>query len=169
MNNIDNINNFNNICGICEKEPGSHSFVYLCRTKKPDIYEYIFYTCIGDVKKYQDTEGTIQHYLKCLTLMNPDKWIWIFNFDGMSTKHYTEITLIKKLTRILKEFGKIENVFLVNPPKLLNIVLTLIRPILDKKTFDKILIVNEEELTKKLNVSKEDNDKIRELVIKKYN
>lgn len=159
----------NNICEICEKEPGSHSFVYLCRTNNKDLYEYVYYTCIGDVKKYQDTEGTIQHYLNCLTLMNPDKWIWIFNFDGMSTKHYTEITLIKKLTRILKEFGKIENVFLINPPKLLNIVLNLIRPILDKKTYDKILIVNKDELSTKLNVSKEDNDKIKQLLIKKYN
>lgn len=169
MNNINNINNICDICDICEKEPGSHSFVYLCRTNKADIYEYIFYTCIGDVKKYQDIEGTLKHYLNCLTLMNPDKWIWIFNFDGMSGKHYTEITLIKKLTRILKEFGKIENVFLVNPPKLLNVVINLIKPILDKKTFDKILIVKREELTNLLNVSKEDNNKITELLIKKYN
>ena len=104
------------ICEICVKEPGAHSFTYLCKTNKVNTFEYVFYTCIGDSKRYNDSDGIITHYTNCLNLMNPDKWIWIFNCDGFGMKHYAEIHTITKLAKLIRDYGKVEAIYLVNPP-----------------------------------------------------
>ena len=77
-------------------------------------------------------------YRKCLEVMNPDSWIWIFNCDGYSLKHYAEIGIAKKLAKLVKEIGKVERIYMINAPALLATVLKMIRPILDENTFGKI-------------------------------
>ena len=159
------------ICEACAKEPGTHSFSYICRTKNTDKYEYIFYTCIGDSKKYNDTQGILSHYRNCLETMNPDKWIWIFNCDGYSLKHYAEIGIAKKLAKLVKEFGRVEKIYMINAPPLLSTVMTLIKPILDEDTFGKIEKVNVEKLMHHLEhkVHHADYNSIKQMVTPKYN
>lgn len=157
-----------NICKICAKEPGSHSFTYLCRTQKPDLFEYVFYTCIGDAKKYNDADGIITHYSGLLNKMNPDKWIWVFNCDGFGLKHYTEINTITKLAHLIKSFGRVEAIYLVNAPGLLNLVLKMVQPILDKETFGRIKIVKSHEILEEILLEKNDKTKLNKLLIPKY-
>ena len=156
------------ICDICEQEPGAHSFTYLCRTTKTNIYEYVFYTCIGDSKRYNDQEGIINHYSNCLKTMNPDKWIWIFNCDGFGLKHYAEINTTKKLAHLIKTFGKVEAIYLVNAPGLLDLVLKAIKPILDAETFGKIKVISPEETLSLMNLENNDLSRLKKLLIKRY-
>lgn len=157
-----------NICSVCAKEPGSHSFTYLCKTNKADLFEYVFYTCVGEAKKYKDAEGIVEHYTKCLNLMNPDKWIWVINADGISAKHYTELKTIKRLALLVKEYGKVENIFVVNAPGLLDIVLKIVKPILDKETFGKIKVIKQDNLIKKIDLSPDDKNTLNNMLTRKY-
>jgi hypothetical protein len=157
-----------NICEICEKEPGSHSFTYLCRTTNKNIFEYVFYTCIGDSKKYNDPDGIITHYTNCLNTMNPDKWIWVFNCDGFGLKHYTEVSTISRLAHLIKTYGKVENIYIVNSPGLLDIVLKIVRPILDTETYKKIKVINPENLLNSINLENNDHLRLKNLLVRKY-
>jgi hypothetical protein len=157
-----------NICSVCAKEPGSHSFTYLCKTNKTELFEYVFYTCVGEAKKYKDAEGIVEHYTKCLNLMNPDKWIWVINADGISAKHYTELKTIKRLALLVKNYGKVENIFVVNAPGLLDIVLKIVKPILDKETFGKIKVIKQDNLIKKIDLSPDDKNTLNNMLIRKY-
>jgi hypothetical protein len=157
-----------NICEICAKEPGSHSFTYFCRTQKPNIYEYVFYTCIGDAKKYKDSEGIVAHYSGCLNTMNPDKWIWVFNCDGFGLKHYTEVNTITKLANLVKTFGRVEAIYLVNPPKLLDVFFKIVKPILDKDTYGRIKVVKSQQIVDEVLLEKSDKDKLLKLLVPKY-
>ncbi len=157
-----------NICSVCAQEPGSHSFTYLCKTNKEGLFEYVFYTCIGEAKKYRDAEGILEHYTKCLNLMNPDKWIWVINADGISAKHYTELKTIKKLAHLVKDYGKVENIFVVNAPGLLDIVLKVVKPILDKETFGKIKVIKQDKLIKNIDLSDENKHTLNSMLTPKY-
>lgn len=157
------------ICETCDKEPGSHSFTYLCKTLRPELCEYIFYTCVGDAKKYNDSDGIIKHYKNFLNKMNPDKWIWVFNCDGFGLKHYTEINTIKKLALLVKTFGRIEAIYIVNSPGLLDVVLNIVQPILDKETFGKIKLVKSKDLLENIYLSEDEKNKLKKLLVKKYN
>ena len=157
------------ICDICEKEPGAHSFTYLFRTKKPNIYEYLFYTCIGDSKKTNEQDKVIKHYDLTLRTMNPDKWIWVFNCDGFSLKHYAEINTIIKIAEIIRNFGRVEAIYIVNAPTLFNLVLPIIKPILDTETYCKFKITSPEDTINLINLEKNDSIRLKKLLNKNLN
>ena len=157
-----------NICDICVKKPGSHSFTYLCKTTKKDLYEYVFYTCIGDSKAYNDADNVVKHYENCLTVMNPDKWIWIFNCDGFEYKHYAEISTIVKLVGLINKIGKIEAIYIVNTCGLLDMLLKVIKPLLDLETFQRIKVIDSVEILNKIDLKPEDKTKIKKLLVTKY-
>ena len=158
----------NSFCEVCKKEPGAHSFTYYCRTKKKDIYEYVFYTCVGDARRYGDADNVVKHYQNCLNMMNPDSWIWIFNCDGFTMRHYTELSTIKKLTKAVNEYGKVRDVYLVNSSGFMDLVFKIIKPMLDNETFKKIKIVDHSTLMKELDLHKDDEINLRETIAKKY-
>jgi hypothetical protein len=158
----------NSFCDICKVEPGAHSFTYLFRTKRKDIYEYVFYTCVGDAKRYGDADNVVKHYQNCLNLMNPDSWIWIFNCDGFTMRHYTEFATIKKLTKAVNDYGKVRDVYLVNSSGFMDLVFKIIKPILDNDTFKKIKIIDTPNLLKEIDLHKEDEINLREMLAKKY-
>ncbi len=153
-------------CDICENEPDSHSFTYLYRTQKKEIYEYVFYTCVG--KKYDDTDNIIPHYRNTLTKMNPDKWIWVFNCDGFTFRHYTEVNLIKKIAELIKSYGKVEAIYLVNTPGLLSLVLHIVKPILGDAIYHKIESLNPEQTVNSINLEVSDKISLTDLLLPKY-
>lgn len=158
----------NSFCDICKVEPGAHSFTYLFRTKRKDIYEYVFYTCVGDARRYGDADNVVKHYENCLNLMNPDSWIWIFNCDGFTMRHYTEFSTIKKLTKAVNDYGKVRDVYLVNSTGFMDLVFKIIKPILDNETFKKIKIIDTPHLLKEIDLYKDDEENLREMLAKKY-
>jgi hypothetical protein len=154
-----------NICKTCFESPGSHSFSYLCKTTNININEYVFYTCIANAKLYNDTNGILKHYSNYLEIMNPDLWIWIFNCDGFSMKHYFDIHTIRGLANLIKTYGKVKHIYIINITKLLYLVLKIVKPILDKEIYDKIQIINSNyELINLLDISDEDMIKVKELL-----
>ncbi len=156
------------ICNICENEPGSHSFTYLYRTQKKEIYEYVFYTCVGDAKKYNDTSGIMDHYRNTLTTMNPDMWIWVFNCDGFTFRHYTEVNLIKKIAELIRSYGKVEAIYLVNTPSILSLVLNIVKPILGSDIYKKIKSLNPEQAVNEIDLEVGDKISLTDLLVKKY-
>jgi hypothetical protein len=158
----------NSFCDVCREEPGAHSFTYYCRTQKKDTYEYVFYTCVGDARRYGDADNVVKHYQNCLNMMNPDSWIWIFNCDGFTMRHYMELSTIKKLTKAVNEYGKVRDVYIVNSSGFMDLVFKLIKPILDNETFKKIKIVDTAKLMKELDLNTIDEENLRETLAKKY-
>ena len=154
-----------NICEICFKFPGSHSFTYLCKTNDVSSNEYIFYTCVNDSILYNDTIGILNHYKNYLEYMNPDKWIWIFNCNGFSMKHYFDIYTIRGLANLIKTYGRVKHIYIINITKLLYLVLQMVKLILDKEMFDKIQIINSnDELIKLLDISDDNMMKVYNLM-----
>ena len=152
------------ICEICFKFPGSHSFTYLCKTNDVSSNEYIFYTCVSDSILYNDTMGILNHYKNYLHIMNPDKWIWIFNCNGFSMKHYFDVYTIRGLANLIKSYGRVKHIYIINITKLLYLVLKMVKPILDKEIYDKIQIINNnDELINLLNISNEDMIRLKDL------
>ncbi len=154
------------VCNICENEPDSHSFTYLYRTQNKNCYEYVFYTCVG--KKYKDTSNIISHYRNTLTKMNPDKWIWVFNCDGFTFRHYTEIKLIINIAELIKSYGKVEAIYLVNTPGLLSLVLNIVKPILGDAIYHKIESLNPEQTVNSINLEVSDKISLTDLLLPKY-
>jgi hypothetical protein len=102
--------------------------------------------------------------------MNPDKWIWIFNCNGFSMKHYFDVYTIRGLANLIKSYGRVKHIYIINITKLLYLVLKMVKPILDKDIFDKIKIINSNsELFNLLDISEEDLVKVKDLLINKLN
>ncbi len=154
-----------NICKTCYKHPNSHSFTYLCKTKDISSNEYIFYTCVADAILYNDTNGIVNHYKNYLEIMNPDSWIWIFNCDGFEMKHYLDVYTISRLASLIKSYGKVKHIYIINYTNLLYLVINLVKPLLDKETFGKIQILNNNsELFNLLDISEEDMIKVKDIL-----
>ena len=101
-------------------------------------------------------------------MMNPDSWIWIFNCDGFTMRHYMELSTIKKLTKAINDYGKVRDVYLVNSSGFMDLVFKIIKPMLDNETFKKIKIVDNATLLKELYLNKDDEINLRETIAKKY-
>jgi hypothetical protein len=154
-----------NICEICFKFPKSHSFTYLCKTKDISSNEYIFYTCVADAILYNDTNGIVNHYKNYLEYMNPDKWIWIFNCERFEMKHYLDVYTISRLASLIKKFGKVKHIYIINYTNLIYLLINLVKPILDKETFGKIQIIHSnDKLFDLLDISEEDMIKVKDIL-----
>ena len=165
MENQNNQNNKNTtviqfICQTCYQEPGSHSFHLCCETK--NINELVFYTKVADAKKYNDTNGILEHYKNTFDYYNPESWIWIFDCKDYGLKHSFEVRTAIGLAKIISEYGRIKKILVINSNKFINGVYEIVKLFLDEETNNKIKFIKKEEREKyiqeldNLNLKEED-------------
>ncbi len=119
------------ICIQCLKEPGSHSFHKLKET--PNGVS-IFYSCPSKAKYYNDNDGILEHYDGILNDNGNKPWIWIFDSQGFSIKHATNIQLAKNLALLIniKYSKNLKKIIIINSTWHINITLKLVIPFLDE-------------------------------------
>ena len=127
-------------CPICEKEPGSHSFIELSYNENLKIQT--FYTCPAAATKYDDYDGIMQHYNGMLSQNGDTPWIWIFDSKGFSTKHLLEIRVGIGLANLIstKYSHNLKKICIVNANKYVFIVHNILQPFLPQKVKDVIAI-----------------------------
>lgn len=140
-----------NICKDCFKDPNSHSFTLLCMY---DNNNYLFYTRIADSKKYDDTEGILKHYENYLNFINPEKWTWIIDFDNVELKHSLEIKTSIGLCKLVKKFGKVDKIFIINQNMFLKKLLPIVKPFIGD-LYKKLTIYSKNDKNKFLNILQE--------------
>jgi len=126
------------ICKICEDDPTSHSF------KSVGVYNNItyYYTCPSEATKYYDTEGILNHYDSLLSI-NKNKWAWIFDCKGFSTKHLLEIKVGIELAKLItnKYSNSLEQIVVINKNIYINTIIALIYPFLNDTIKNKIKVL----------------------------
>jgi hypothetical protein len=110
------------ICKDCFENSKSHSFNLLT---KYNLNNHLFYTKIADAEKYNDSDGIINHYKNYLNYINPEKWTWIVDFDNFELKHYFEIKTTIRLANLIKEFGKIDKIIIINSNSFVKLLLKI--------------------------------------------
>ena len=122
------------ICKTCYENPGSHSFTILSSIKSLELDKniHIFYTKISTAKKYNDSDGILNHYTNYLNYINPDMWIWIVDFDGFEMKHYLEIKTTKRLANLIKSYGKLHQIVIINSNSFVKLLINITKPILSE-------------------------------------
>lgn len=119
-----------NICKDCYLDSKSHSFCLLTTYINDNTNIDLFYTRISDAKKYNDSDGIINHYNNYLNFVNPVKWSWIVDFHNFEMKHFMEIKTTKRLAKLIKDYGKVDKIIIINPNSFLKFLLHITIPIL---------------------------------------
>ncbi len=133
------------ICKICDINPDSHSFNHI---SKYDSNSYIFYTKITEAKDDEDENALIAHYENYLEFVNPDKWIWIINFNGFTFKHLMKINLTIKLGHLIQKYQNLEKIIILNSNYIVSKLMSSLKPFLGSTLFGKIDFYNDEQKNK---------------------
>ena len=120
------------ICKTCYENPGSHSFTILSNILSNIESQNIdiFYTKISNAKKYNDSDGIIDHYTNYLNFINPDSWIWIIDFEGFEMKHYLERKTTNRIANLIKSYGKLNQIIIINSNSFVKLLINITKPIL---------------------------------------
>ena len=135
----------NSICKLCIIDPNSHSFNHI---SKYDSNSYMFYTKIIPVKDDEDEQALIDHYENYLEFINPDKWIWIINFNGFTFKHLLKFNLTIKLGHLIQKYQNLEKIIIINSNFIVTKLMSTLKPILGSTLFGKIEFLDEEQKNK---------------------
>ena len=120
------------ICGLCSLDPSSHSLTKLL-DKDNTIY---YYACPSKARLYFDTYGIITHYDGVLSEIPKNKqWVWIFDGDGFSFKHFLQIEVAIELAKLItKKFSdNLKKIIIINPTFYITSVYNIIKPFLNSK------------------------------------
>jgi hypothetical protein len=130
------------ICKLCEINPNFHSFNHI---SKYDSNSYIFYTKITEAKDDEDESALIAHYENYLGFINPDKWIWVINFDGFTIKHLIKFNLTIKLGHLIQKYQNLEKIIIFNSNYIVSKLMSSLKPFLGSTLFGKIDFYNDEQ------------------------
>ena len=130
-------------CPICALDPTSHS---LKRLEDEDDGTIVMYTKPGEATRYWDRDGILLHYDIVLSQIQGD-WVWIFDADGFSMKHMMEFNVATSLSRLIsaKYSERLTKIIVKNPTPIIELVIILVRPFLNKKLQALIQSINEDE------------------------
>ena len=130
-----------NICKLCTINPDTHSFNHV---SKYDNDAYIFYTKIIPVREDEDVDALIAHYENYLEFMNPDKWIWIINFNGITLRHLMKINLTIKLGHLIQKYNNLEKIIILNSNYIVIKLMNALKPFIGSGLFAKIEFLDED-------------------------
>lgn len=117
----------NYICQTCLKEPNSHSFKKIGEKNNINY----FYTCPANASKYDDNQGILEHYKGTLNNFPNQKWIWIFDSEGFSTKHALNIPLAIDLAKLISQYkDTLVKINIINPTWHIKSIITITKPFL---------------------------------------
>lgn len=133
------------ICKLCLIDPNSHSFNHI---SKYDSNSFMFYTKITEAKDDEDESALISHYENYLEFINPDKWIWIINFNGFTFKHLMKVNLTIKLGHLIQKYQNLEKIIIINSNFIVIKLMLTLKPFVGSTLFRKIEFYDEEQKNK---------------------
>lgn len=133
------------ICKLCFNNPNTHSFNHI---SKYDSNSFMFYTKITEVKDDENEDALIAHYENYLEFINPDKWIWIINFNSFSLKHLMKINLTIKLGHLIQKYQNLEKIYIINSNYIVSKLMLTLKPFLGLTLFGKIEFLDEDKKNK---------------------
>jgi hypothetical protein len=133
------------ICKSCHINPDVHSFSHIL---KYDSNSYIFYTKITEASDDEDENTLLTHYDNYLKFINPDKWIWIINFNGFTIKHLMKINLTIKLGHLIQKYQNLEKIIIFNSNYIVSKLMFTLKPFLGATLFGKIDFYNDKQKNK---------------------
>jgi hypothetical protein len=131
-------------CQRCVDFPYAHSFELLFKAKNIETQKDVnfYYTKVSDAIRYNDTNGILLHYQNLLNMSKPDSWVWIFDCNGFGLKHSLEIKTAIGLSRIINQFGRVENILVINSNFFINAILKIVKVVLDTDISRKIILIS---------------------------
>jgi hypothetical protein len=133
------------ICKLCFNNQDFHSFNHI---SKYDLNSFIFYTKITTVNDNEDENALIAHYENYLEFINPDKWIWVVNFNGFTLKHLMKINLTIKLGHLIQKYTNLEKIIIFNSNFIVSKLITTLKPFLGLSLFEKIEFYDDDKKNK---------------------
>lgn len=133
------------ICKLCNTNPNIHSFNHI---SKFESNSYIFYTKITEAKDNEDESALIAHYENYLEFINPDKWIWVINFNGFTFKHLMKVNLTIKLGHLIQKYQNLEKIIIINSNYIVSKLMLTLKPFLGSTLFGKIEFLDEDKKNK---------------------
>ena len=129
----------NSQCPRCRETGGkAHSFIKLGSLKNTQTN--IFYTAPSKCLEPEDSPEAIAYYMAHFEETRPNKWIWIFDCQGMKTKDLIKSGVAKKLAELVQKtyIDTLESVYIVNPTWSIKTLVTFLTPFLLKETRSRI-------------------------------
>jgi len=133
------------ICKLCHNNPDFHSFNHI---SKYNSNSFMFYTKISEAKDDEDESALLSHYENYLEFINPDKWIWIINFNGFTFKHLMKVNLTIKLGHLIQKYENLEKIIIINSNFIVTKLMLTLKPFLGTTLFGKIEFYDEEQKNK---------------------
>jgi hypothetical protein len=116
-------------CPVCAEDPTSHSFKQIETLPDGTV---IMYTKPAEASKYWDRDGILFHYDQKLSTVGD--WVWVFDAEGFSFEHMLEVDVAISLAKLIssKYSQTLKKIMVVNPSFMVQIMLTIVTPFLNK-------------------------------------
>lgn len=116
-------------CPVCAEDPTSHSFKQIETLPDGTV---IMYTKPAEASKYWDRDGILFHYDQKLSTLGD--WVWVFDAEDFSFEHMLEVDVAISLAKLIssKYSQTLKKIMVVNPSFMVQIMLTIVTPFLNK-------------------------------------
>lgn len=116
-------------CPVCAEDPTSHSFKQIETLPDGTV---IMYTKPAEASKYWDRDGILFHYDQKLSTLGD--WVWVFDAEDFSFEHMLEVDVAISLAKLISsKYSKtLKKILIVNPSFMVQIMLTIVTPFLNK-------------------------------------
>jgi hypothetical protein len=116
-------------CPVCAEDPTSHSFKQIETLPDGTV---IMYTKPAEASKYWDKDGILFHYDQKLSTLGD--WVWVFDAEDFSFEHMLEVDVAISLAKLIssKYSQTLKKIMVVNPSFMVQIMLTIVTPVLNK-------------------------------------
>jgi hypothetical protein len=103
----------------------------------------IFYT--NPSKSKPNTDDIVAYYEDTLKQIGNKKWVWIFDSDGFSIKHATEVSMGTEITKLVTEkyAHNLQEIKIINPTWHIKTMLKALWPFTNEHTKQKIKILDD--------------------------
>ncbi len=103
----------------------------------------IFYT--NPVKAKPNSHNILTYYDDTLKQIGNKKWVWIFDSEGFSIKHATEISMGTEITKLVTEkyAHSLQEIKIINPTWHIKTMLKALLPFTDELTKQKIKLLDD--------------------------
>ena len=129
------------ICQICAADPMAHSFKKVAEKRGTIVY----YSKPSQAKRYDDTEGILEHIDKTMALYQGKKWVCIIDCDGFDAKYTLEIKTGMGIVDLLmnKYVDTMVEVKVINPTIYVSGLMKVITTMVSEEKTSKITVLDD--------------------------
>lgn len=129
------------ICPICASDPMAHSFKKVAEKRGTIVY----YSKPSQAKRYDDTEGILEHIDKTMALYQGKKWVCIIDCDGFDAKYTLEIKTGMGIVDLLmnKYVDTMVEVKVINPTIYVSGLMKVLTTMVSEEKTSKITVLDD--------------------------